>query len=237
MDKNDIIDYVMHTPHNTNRAVLSSMLNQLAEGGDDSGGSWTVLTEESVTTALIPKAGTVGGRLSYSQQINADTIRVTFNGTEYECEKRAISTPSGNNYTYGTENSWDDYPFTIHSNAGIGGTIINVIDTESAGTYTIKIESPQSGGSSDFSTAMITFAGSPIGTITGAFDTADTTWGIITLGLPSDSGRSESVILKNGQAVIVVDTKCTITVAGAIEADDEQYIVSGDCTITYASPK
>ena len=33
MDKNDIIEYVMNTPHNTNKAVLSSMLNQLAEGG------------------------------------------------------------------------------------------------------------------------------------------------------------------------------------------------------------
>ena len=33
MDKNDIIEYVMNTPHNTNKAVLSSMLNQLAEDG------------------------------------------------------------------------------------------------------------------------------------------------------------------------------------------------------------
>lgn len=33
MDKEKILDYVMHTPHNTNRAVLNSMLNQLIEGG------------------------------------------------------------------------------------------------------------------------------------------------------------------------------------------------------------
>ena len=44
MDKNDIIEYVMHTPHNTNRAVLSSMLNQLAEGGG--GGSSDFSTAE-----------------------------------------------------------------------------------------------------------------------------------------------------------------------------------------------
>ena len=37
MDKNDIIDYVMNTPGNTNRAVLSSMLNQFGGGGADSG--------------------------------------------------------------------------------------------------------------------------------------------------------------------------------------------------------
>lgn len=37
MDKNDIIEYVMHTPHNTNRAVLNSMLNQLGGGGSGDG--------------------------------------------------------------------------------------------------------------------------------------------------------------------------------------------------------
>lgn len=61
MDKNDIIEYVMHTPHNTNRAVLSSMLNQLAEDG--SGGSSdfstaqvTVVnnTQEDVMMAQLP---------------------------------------------------------------------------------------------------------------------------------------------------------------------------------------
>ena len=31
MDKNDIIEYVMHTPHNTNRAVLNSMLNTVIQ--------------------------------------------------------------------------------------------------------------------------------------------------------------------------------------------------------------
>lgn len=36
MNKNDIIDYVMHTPHNTNKAVLNSMLNQLTEGSGSS---------------------------------------------------------------------------------------------------------------------------------------------------------------------------------------------------------
>lgn len=35
MDKNDIIEYVMHTPHNTNRAVLGSMLDSMGSGGDE----------------------------------------------------------------------------------------------------------------------------------------------------------------------------------------------------------
>lgn len=29
MEKTDIVEYVMHTPHNTNSAVLNSMLNEL----------------------------------------------------------------------------------------------------------------------------------------------------------------------------------------------------------------
>lgn len=52
MDKNDIIEYVMHTPHNTNRAVLSSMLNQLADG---SGGGSSDFSTAEVT---VNKEGT-----------------------------------------------------------------------------------------------------------------------------------------------------------------------------------
>ena len=47
MTKNDIIEYVMNTPHNTNKAVLSSMLNQLAEDG---GGSSDFSTAEVIVT-------------------------------------------------------------------------------------------------------------------------------------------------------------------------------------------
>ena len=36
MTKQDIIKYVMNTPHNTNKAVLSSMLNQLTDGSGSS---------------------------------------------------------------------------------------------------------------------------------------------------------------------------------------------------------
>ena len=34
MTKKEILDYVMNTPHNTNRAVLSGMLDSISEGGD-----------------------------------------------------------------------------------------------------------------------------------------------------------------------------------------------------------
>ena len=44
MTKQDIIDYVMTTPHNTNRAVLNSMLNQLAEGGGGGSSDFSTAT-------------------------------------------------------------------------------------------------------------------------------------------------------------------------------------------------
>ena len=55
MDKNDIIEYVMTTPHNTNRAVLNSMLNQLAEG--DSGGGSSDFHTATVTVEYIMPEG------------------------------------------------------------------------------------------------------------------------------------------------------------------------------------
>ena len=36
MDKNDIIEYVMNTPHNTNRAVLKGMLEDISGDGGTS---------------------------------------------------------------------------------------------------------------------------------------------------------------------------------------------------------
>lgn len=57
MDKNDIINYVMHTPHNTNRAVLNSMLNQLIEGGGS--GSSDFSTAEVTINVNLPEGETV----------------------------------------------------------------------------------------------------------------------------------------------------------------------------------
>ena len=57
MTKQDIIEYVMNTPHNTNKAVLSSMLNQLTDGGGDSG--------EDFSTAQVTLANDCYLKLPY----------------------------------------------------------------------------------------------------------------------------------------------------------------------------
>lgn len=163
MDKDKIIDYVMTTPGNMNKMVLEGMLGdtdgvKLPEiSEEDEGkvltvidGKWdkgvasgdkgyecteerTLLTDESVTTATS-NLSTLG-RLAYSTPITADTIKVTFNGVEYTCQKMSDN-DYGAPYNISTRTfDWSEYPFNI-----ISDSIDNVLTTETAGTYQIKIE-------------------------------------------------------------------------------------------------
>lgn len=70
MDKETILDYVMNTPENTNRMVLSDMLDEL-QTGSSSGGS-------SLITVTINKNGS-------NPSISADeVIEGLYNGLRYE---------------------------------------------------------------------------------------------------------------------------------------------------------
>ena len=107
---------------------------KLSGGG---GGAWTVLTEETVTTVADHFGATAS--LSYSTQIDAATIRVTLNGTSYECPRMESPIMEGL-YMYGASDpSFSDYPFVIQSG------LENSITTQSAGTYTVKIDVPSGG--------------------------------------------------------------------------------------------
>lgn len=57
MDKNEIIEYVMNTPHNTNRAVLNSMLNQLGGGSGSSDFSTATVTVEYIMPEGVSDVG------------------------------------------------------------------------------------------------------------------------------------------------------------------------------------
>lgn len=109
---------------------------EIAAGGGG-GGSWTVLTEESVTTRMGQDAAPYGD-ITYSQLIDAETIKVTFNGVEYECPRIG----EGGEYFYGgvgqSGPDFSEYPFAIMSHNDN-----NTLFTETAGTYNIKIEAPQ----------------------------------------------------------------------------------------------
>lgn len=140
--------------------ITVERLNHIEDGIANAGGgecgfeceeTVTLLTEETVTTTA--QGEMIVSDLSYSQFINAETIRVTFDGVEYECPRMARS--SSQNLYGGVDPAtlmpdFSQYPFAISSyNSGsdVGGRgdtrdidpAPNQLATQTAGTYTIKI--------------------------------------------------------------------------------------------------
>ena len=94
----------------------------------------TTLCNETVTTN--DQSNSISGNLVYSDRINADPIKVTFNGVEYTCSR----VDDNYQYYYGAVKSgyiidFSEYPFGLVSNGSY-----NELITENAGTYTVKIE-------------------------------------------------------------------------------------------------
>lgn len=203
---------------------------KLSGGG---GGSWTVLTEESVTT--VSQGGFNGGELSYIFTSEPPAkLRITFNGTAYECD--AIV---GNTYLYGGVGpdgpDFSQYPFALQVSES--GTILF---TATAGTHTVKLEVQQGGGSSDFSTAQILIIDN-----TGPDGEMHSFGNLINL---SEGQLENAVSIHGGQQLTVtavlyynylsayIETSDTITATGDIEVEaDSGYVdlyISGDGTIT-----
>ena len=59
MTKKEILDYVMNTPYNTNRAVLSSMLDQISSSGEDTGDLSIAEVTVNVTTTSFNRSTTI----------------------------------------------------------------------------------------------------------------------------------------------------------------------------------
>ena len=167
MTKQEIIDYVMTTPSNPNKAVLEGMLEDTSGTNvptptvEDAGkvlgvgdnGKYVLekkgftcteevamLTEESVTTEQYDNIAY--SELSYVELITAGTLRVTFNGVEYVCPRR--SRENGGEYGASLneetgEGDFSEYPFNIASFFS-RGVVKNFLTTQTAGTYSIKIE-------------------------------------------------------------------------------------------------
>lgn len=199
--------------------ITAEKLNKIEQGiaNASGGGSWTVLTEESVTT--IQGDGNFSqGNLTYSQLINADTIRVTFDGTEYECTLES----SGDGYSaYGGFSQghpdFTEYPFALYSEDAN-----NEVYTETAGTYNIKIEAPQSSGSSDFSTAEVTV-------IVG--ETALNPY-LSCNQIITDEGFADSLNLESGNNTVLIGLYKNFTTYGSIGADNGYTVSStGDITV------
>lgn len=106
----------------------------------------TTVVNETVTTA-VPTDPDMDpypvGDISYNKRLNGDTINVTFNGIDYICERNVIDDYSA---SYGATESldsfnWSEYPFRILTSMDpVGESEGNVLYTENAGVYNIKID-------------------------------------------------------------------------------------------------
>lgn len=189
------------------------------EGG---GGSWQTVFEGSVTTES--ESTFASGDIVGLSSLDGDSVKVTFNGVEYTLPKHELgygemgegNTPDFSNYPLFIETS--DTPYMLY--------------TETAGTYTLKIEEPQSGGSSDFSIATVTvnantqfefyvpLINDEFGYL-GAYDNIN----------PGDS-KTLTVGLYKGKAVTQFHTSGVVSVSGNAQLNDDQILITGDCTVT-----
>ena len=98
---------------------------------------WETVFEGDVTTT--DRKGRYIGIIGNALSNTADTIKVTCNGTEYECEKKEIQ---GTTYYGADPNDFSTYPFQLGTDPSVGTVLL----TQSAGTYSIKIEERVSEG-------------------------------------------------------------------------------------------
>lgn len=136
----------------TGDTITAEKLNKMDPGWGVSSTQET-LCNETVTTAYDSEQGMNLGMLTYSTPITADVLLITFDGVEYECH--AMSVGGGTSYGGMTEQGPDFsvYPFMLYSGYGANG-----IYTETAGTYTIKIDAVET--TYDVSTAFTTVVNS-----------------------------------------------------------------------------
>lgn len=130
----------------TGDTITAEKLNKMDNGWGTSSTQET-LCNETVTTTYDSEQGMNLGMLTYSTPITADVLLITFDGVEYECH--AISNGAMTGYGGVTEQGPDFsvYPFALMSAYGANG-----IYTETAGTYTIKIDAVET--TYDVSTAF-----------------------------------------------------------------------------------
>lgn len=138
------VTYDVYANHNPFTIKIVSESVTTAPCFDKARGYWceeeiVTLTEESVTAEAGKDDDWAYGELTYSQLIDADNITVTFDAVEYECPRWGddlfhLYGAPWNDSTQAYD--WSEYPFVIGSNAEDG----NYFYTETAGTYSIKIQ-------------------------------------------------------------------------------------------------
>ena len=144
-----------YTPINwqTGDTITAEKMNKMDNGWSVSS---TQLFSESVTTTVDPEYPNdpAWGDFTYSTQITAESITVTFNGTDYICTRTTAYEGGGFvEYAYGGFNNdgpdLTNYPFYIYAVPNGNG-----IGTQTEGTYTIAVSADAIEVSDTFSDAV-----------------------------------------------------------------------------------
>ena len=210
------------------------------ESSDDDEEQWETLFDDDVTTENNeqPQGVSPSAIIEYDSVIDANIIKVTFEGTEYMCEKTAL--PQANIYGGMTIMGPDfsEYPFGIASgNDGINDYF--QLFTESAGTYSLKIEAQKSSGNSDFSIAEVEFI----------LQDAIVSFPVAINAIIYGNMECFEGVVRNETFTIPLYQKCVklwlsssansfnITTTGNVIYDDEEgaLIVRGDGTVTVSN--
>lgn len=203
--------------------IESVKINGEEAGG---GGSWQTVFEGSVET--VDDDGEIFGIIE-NLTLTGDSIKATLNGTEYILPKTE--------HGYGAENEsgldFSTYPLFI---APVEGVDSCNLWTPTAGTYTLKIEEEQSGGSSDFSTATMTITGTNRGFISVANVLVVPDYNLEGANYQSSlTDDTLTVILYKGKAYATAGASVQST-SGNITYDEEMewYVITGDCTVNFS---
>ena len=158
MDKDKVIDYVMNSPANTNRAVLEGMLDDSGSGGD-CGYSCTenekVLWSEIVTTESMSASSSIGSPMEGFEYPYLPFVTVVINGEVYNDIPLRWDVEVKNHYygemMYGSP-LFNTYPFVIRNNFTQG---IPYLYTKTAGDYEITILTDETSYSDCFKKAVL----------------------------------------------------------------------------------
>ena len=130
-----------YTPINwqTGDTITADKLNRCDNGW---GYESTQLFSETVTTEVDEYApdDPAFASLTYSTQITADTLIVTFDGVDYTCPKNALGASTAYGGMSDSGPDFTDYPFAITSAPALfGGGFFNTLYTQTAGEHTISV--------------------------------------------------------------------------------------------------
>ena len=211
----------------TGDVVTSAKLNKIEQAlADATAESWVTVFDGEVTTEgsnPVPMYG-----LTLSEPLTATNIRITFNGQVYECAKQTVPfTYYGTDFTADPVD-WATYPFSVADASGG----IWYLATESAGTYTVKIEANSSAQVLRFANISVS---NPAGARIEYVGIDNGILSVINIVESTSSGFSIPIqipLIDAARIHIYISQGSEVTCTGEIELESgNQYLVRGDGTI------